>query len=92
MVKIKKYRLNLKFKHFKYSFDTEIQKLVDKLIKIQITLGESYSLYVNQIIKIINYKTKVAYKLAKNKIKDEYIKSITNKYTNGSVNVLGGGK
>ncbi len=91
-VKIQKNRLNLKFKHFKYPFDTEIKKIANKLSKSQIILGESYSLYLNQINKIINYKTKVAYKLAKNNIKGEYIKFITNKYANGGADMLGGNR
>lgn len=60
----------------------EINISAKETIKKQIVLGESYSLYEDQINEIIKFKTKTAYKLVKNGITDEYISSILNKQIN----------
>lgn len=58
---------------------SKIDKFAQEIIEKQIVLGESYSLYEDQIKEIIHYKTKTAYKLVKNEIRDEYITSALNK-------------
>lgn len=70
----------------------EIDKSAQEIIKKQIVLGESYSLYEDQINEIIKFKTKTAYKLVKNEIRDEYISSVLNKQINMIKKNIGGDK
>lgn len=70
----------------------EIDKTAQEIIKKQIVLGESYSLYEDQINEIIKFKTKTAYKLVENEIRDEYISSILNKQINMVKKTIGGNR
>ena len=70
----------------------EIDEYAKEIIQKQVALGQSYSLYKNQINEIINYKTKAAYKLVKNEINDEYITSMLNKQIKMDKKVVIGGE
>ena len=78
-IKKPKYGYNVMVTHFKECKVSQIDDFAQVIINKQIILGESYSLYEEQIKEIIHFKTKTAYKLVKNEIRDEYITSVLNK-------------